>query len=119
VQPLVCRFNNQDLFHEHSVYSEGRPNTIHLTVWVHPEARPTQLSIALRDLSEHVDAYYNENAASVFHFPPLSEQERRSVPLPLIARLRPGMTKALALACIRKARAQIRKRYAVPEREGV
>jgi hypothetical protein len=90
-----------------------------MTVWVHPEARSGQLLVALRELNESVDLDYHESSASVFHFPPLSEQERRAVPLALIARLRPGMTKAMALACVRKARAEIRKRYGIPERERV
>src|SRR5690349_6376418 len=99
---LVCRFNRDDTLHEHMVHTHDKPAHVHLTAWVNTPIKLAKVEASLEDLLSEVEHAYQETSASVFHFPALNLQGASARPLPLIARLRPGMTRALARSCVQK-----------------
>jgi hypothetical protein len=108
---FVHRFSAQDAHHEHTVFSDKHPAQALLTAWVHPELVVEQFESALRDLREYVETCYSEKSANVLHYPPLSEQGRAALKLPLIVRFRPHTSRSLALESVRFLAKKIRERY--------
>jgi len=108
---LVCRFNRDDPFHEHMVHTHDKPAHVHLTAWVNTPVKLPDVETSLEELMDEVEHAYHETSASVYHYPALNLQGSSSRTLPLIVRLRPGMTRSMAKACVQKLRSQIRDKY--------
>lgn len=116
---FVHRFSAQEAHHEHSVFHDKHPAQAVLTAWVHPELVTEQFESAMRDLREYAETCYSEKSSNVLHYPPLSEQGRAALRLPLIARFRPHTTRTMALDSVRFLGKKIRERYLRPAAEAV
>lgn len=93
------------------VFEEKHPAQAILTAWVHPDLVTEHFESAISKLRDYVETCYTEKSSSVLHYPPLSEQGRAALKMPLIARFRPHATRAAALESIRFLGKKIRERY--------